>query len=227
MYPRLVIDLKKLEDNLNAVGKITKDDGGCSLMIVTNGLCADLEMEKLVAANDYVDFVADSRVKNIASYADIVRGAGKKTVLLRIPMHSEIAEVAKYVDLCFNSELSTIRLLNEEAAKLGKKQDILLMIDLGDLREGIFFQNEDLIYEAVEEILAMENINLYGIGVNLTCYGAIIPKNDNLSQLVEIAHKLEAKYDIKLEMVSGGNSSSIYLVGKGELPAGKIGRAHV
>jgi len=220
MYTRLVIDLKKLEDNLNAVGKITKDDGGCSLMIVTKGLCADLEMAKLVAANDYVDFVADSRVKNIASYADIVRGAGKKTVLLRIPMHSEIAEVAKYVDLCFNSELSTIRLLNEEAAKLGKKQDILLMIDLGDLREGIFFQNEDLIYEAVEEILAMENINLYGIGVNLTCYGAIIPKNDNLSQLVEIAHKLEAKYDIKLEMVSGGNSSSIYLVGKGELPAG-------
>lgn len=220
MYPRLVIDLKKLEDNLNAVGKITKEDGGCSLMIVTKGLCADLEMAKMVAANDYVDFVADSRVKNIASYADIVRGAGKKTVLLRIPMHSEIAEVAKYVDLCFNSELSTIRLLNEEAAKLGKKQDILLMIDLGDLREGIFFQNEDLIYEAVEEILAMENINLYGIGVNLTCYGAIIPKNDNLSLLVEIAGKLEAKYGIKLEMVSGGNSSSIYLVGKGELPAG-------
>ena len=220
MYPRLVIDLKKLEDNLNAVGKITKEDGGCSLMIVTKGLCADLEMAKMVAANDYVDFVADSRVKNIASYADIVRGTGKKTVLLRIPMHSEIAEVAKYVDLCFNSELSSIRLLNEEAAKLGKKQDILLMIDLGDLREGIFFQNEDLIYEAVEEILAMENINLYGIGVNLTCYGAIIPKNDNLSQLVEIAGKLEAKYGIKLEMVSGGNSSSIYLVGKGELPAG-------
>lgn len=220
MYPRLVIDLKKLEDNLNAVGKITKEDGGCSLMIVTKGLCADLEMAKMVAANDYVDFVADSRVKNIASYADIVRGAGKKTVLLRIPMHSEIAEVAKYVDLCFNSELSTIRLLNEEAAKLGKKQDILLMIDLGDLREGIFFQNEDLIYEAVEEILAMENINLYGIGVNLTCYGAIIPKNDNLSQLVEIAGKLEEKFGIKLEMVSGGNSSSIYLVGKGELPAG-------
>ncbi len=220
MYPKLVIDLKKLENNLNAVGKITKDEGNCSLMIVTKGLCADKEMAKMVAANDYVDFVADSRVKNLASIADDVRANGKKTVLLRIPMHSEVAEVVKYVDLCFNSELSTIRLLNEEAAKAGKVQDILLMIDLGDLREGIFFQNEDLIYEAVEEILAMENINLYGIGVNLTCYGAIIPKNDNLSQLVEIGQKLEKKYDIKLEMVSGGNSSSIYLVGKGELPAG-------
>lgn len=220
MYPKLVINLKKLEDNLNAVGAIAKDRGNCSLMIVTKALCADKEMVKMIAANDYVDFVADSRTKNLAAIADIVRDAGKKTVLLRIPMHSEVEEVVKCVDLCFNSELSTIRLINEEAAKTGKKQDILLMIDLGDLREGIFFQDEELIDKAVEEILAMENINLYGIGVNLTCYGAIIPKNENLSKLVEIGDKLEDKYGIKLEMVSGGNSSSIYLVDKGELPAG-------
>ena len=64
------------------------------------------------------------------------------------------------------------------------------MIDLGDLREGIFYQNEDQIFEAVGEIIKMENINLYGIGVNLTCYGAIIPKNDNLSNLVAIARKI-------------------------------------
>ena len=149
------------------------------------------------------------------------RANGKKTVLLRIPMHCEVAEVVKICgSFFFNSELSTIRLLNEEAAKVGKVHDILLMIDLGDLREGIFFQNQELIYEAVEEILKMENVNLYGIGVNLTCYGAIIPKNENLSQLVAIARDLEAKYGIKLEMVSGGNSSSIYLVDKGELPEG-------
>ena len=220
MYPKLVVNLKKLEDNLNAVATITKDHGNCSLMIVTKGLCADLEMVKMVASNPKVDFLADSRVKNIATYADIVREAGKKTVLLRIPMHAEAADVVKYVDLSFNSEVSTIRLLNEEAAKAGIVHNILLMIDLGDLREGIFFQNEDLIFEAVEEVLKMDNINLYGIGVNLTCYGAIIPKNENLSQLVAIGRKLEEKYGIKLEMISGGNSSSIYLVDKGELPEG-------
>lgn len=220
MYPKLVINLKKLEDNLNACATITKDHGKCSLMIVTKGLCADKEMVKMVAENPKVDFIADSRVKNIAAFADVARANGKKTVLLRIPMHCETADVVKYVDLSFNSELSTIRLLNEEAAKAGKVHDILLMIDLGDLREGIFFQNQELIYEAVEEILKMENINLYGVGVNLTCYGAIIPKNDNLSQLVAIAKDLESKYGIDLEMVSGGNSSSIYLVDKGELPEG-------
>lgn len=220
MYPKLVVDLKKLQGNLEAVASITKDHGNCTLMIVTKGLCADKEMAKLVAANPKVDFMADSRVQNLASYADIARSNGKKTVLLRIPMHDEVSDVIKYVDLSFNSELSTIRLLNEEAAKAGKIHDITLMIDLGDLREGIFFQNKELIYEAVEEILSMENINLYGIAVNLTCYGAIIPKKDNLSQLVEIAEDLEGKYGIKLKMVSGGNSSSIYLIDKGEMPKG-------
>lgn len=220
MYPRLVVDLKKLEGNLDAVAKITKEEGNCSLMIVTKGLCADPEMAKMVAGHKAVDFMADSRVMNIKTYAEEARKNGKKTVLLRIPMHAEVADVAKYVDLSFNSELSTIRLLNEEAKKLDLVHNILLMIDLGDLREGIFYQNEDLIFQTVEEILAMENINLYGIGVNLTCYGAIIPKNDNLSNLTALAAKIEEKFNIKLEMVSGGNSSSIYLVGKGELPAG-------
>ena len=135
------------------------------------------------------------------------------------------------MDLSFNSELSTIRLLNEEAGKAGKKHDILLMIDMGDLREGIFFKNEDLIFGAVEEILAMENINLYGIGVNLTCYGAIIPKYDNLNGLVEIGRKIEDKFGIKLSMISGGNSSSIYLIDKGELPEGinnlRLGEAFI
>ena len=142
------------------------------------------------------------------------------TTLLRIPMHAEVEDVVKYVDLSFNSELSTIRLLNAEAGRQGVKHNILLMIDLGDLREGIFYQDEELIFAAVEEILTMEHINLYGVGVNLTCYGAIIPKNDNLSNLVAVARKIEEKFGIRLQMVSGGNSSSIYLIGKGQMPEG-------
>lgn len=189
MYPKLVIDLKKLKSNLDAVADITKKQGGCSLMIVTKGLCANPEMVKLVSAHEAVDFMADSRVKNIATYADIARENGKKTVLLRLPMHSEIEEVVKYVDLSFNSEISTIRMLNKEAAKQKKLHKVLLMIDLGDLREGIFYKNEALIFSTIEEILKMSNIEFYGIGVNLTCYGAIIPKNDNLSILTELASK--------------------------------------
>ncbi len=222
MYPRLVIDIKKLEDNVKTLAEITKDDGNCSLMIVTKGLCADLEMVKMLAKRPEVDFVADSRIKNIKSYSKIVRDAGKKTVLIRIPMLSEVDEIVKHVDVCFNSEMETVRAIDKAAAKEGKVQDVLLMIDLGDLREGIFFENEDEILKDAMEIKDMKNVNLYGIGVNLTCYGAIIPKHENLSKLVEIAGKIEAKTGLKLEMVSGGNSSSIYLIESDKMP--RIGR---
>lgn len=222
MYPRLVIDIKKLEDNVKTLAAITKDDGNCSLMIVTKGLCADLEMVKMLARRPEVDFIADSRLKNIKSYSKIVRDAGKKTVLIRIPMLSEVNELVKYVDVCFNSEMETVRAIDKAAAKEGKVQDVLMMIDLGDLREGIFFENEEEILEYAMEIKEMKNVNLYGIGVNLTCYGAIIPKNENLSKLVEIARRIEAKTGLKLEMVSGGNSSSIYLIESDKMP--RIGR---
>ena len=212
MYPRVNINLSKVNQNLDAVSRITHG-GSCSMMIVTKGFCADEKIVAEIAKHPGVDFLADSRVKNIAGYADLAHENGKQTVLLRLPMATEAAEVVKYVDLSFNSELATIRVLNEEAAKAGKKHNILLMIDLGDLREGIFFKEEDVIMDTVEEILKLSNINLYGVGVNLTCYGAVIPKNDNLSQLVEIARRIEAKFGIKLSMVSGGNSSSIYLLG--------------
>lgn len=218
MFPRLIIKIEKLKRNLDGVAKITKDQGGCSLMIVTKGLCADPQMTKMVAEHPAVDFMADSRVKNIKTYAETARKNGKETVLLRLPMECEIPQVIDWVDISFNSELKTIALLNKEAEKKSKKHKVVLMIDLGDLREGIFFQNEDQIFDTVEKIMDMDHIELYGIGVNLTCYGAIIPKNDNLTQLCQWAETIENKYGISLQMVSGGNSSSIYLIQKGQMP---------
>lgn len=78
-------------------------------------------------------------------------------------MNSETDEVVKYSEISLNSELKTIKNLNESAGKQGKVHKIILMIDLGDLREGIFFKNEDEIFNAVEEILRLKNIQLFGI----------------------------------------------------------------
>jgi predicted amino acid racemase len=147
-------------------------------------------------------------------------GTKKERVLLRLPMISEAEDVVLHSDISLNSEIETIKQLDKKAAEHNKKHKILLMIDLGDLREGIFYKNEDEIYETIQEILKLEHIELYGLGVNLTCYGAVIPKNENLSILVETASKIENKFNIKLKMISGGNSSSVYLIGKNEMPKG-------
>ena len=198
MYPRLVFDLSKVKQNLDTISNLVKK-GGCSLMIVTKSFCADRRMAELIAAHPGVDYFADSRIQNIKNYCDLP----KETVLLRLPQPWEVEEVVRYADISFNSEISTIRLLNEEAAKQDRIHRIVLMIDLGDLREGLFFRERDTIYETVEEILKLSNIQLFGLGVNLTCYGAIIPKHDNLSILVQLAEDIRARYNLELPMVSG------------------------
>lgn len=223
MYPRLIIDLNKIENNLNKTIEMVSS-AGCSLMIVTKGYCADMEIYKVLNESN-IDYIADSRIQNLKKYID----SKKEKVLLRLPMISEADEVVRYADVSLNSELKTIKILNDEAEKQNKTHKIILMIDLGDLREGIFFKNENEIFETIEEILKLKNIKFHGIGVNLTCYGAVIPKNENLSILVELKNKIENKFNIKLDVVSGGNSSSVHLIGKKELPEGinnlRIGEA--
>lgn len=219
MYPRLVIDIGKLRSNLDAISKLTKK-ADCSLGIVTKGMCADPKMVDMVIDHEGVTYVADSRVKNLATFVDKAHAKGKKTLLLRLPQHCEVDEVVKVADISFISELSTMELLNEAAGKQGKTHGLVLMIDMGDLREGIFFENEDKIFDTVEKMLKMENIKLEGVGVNLTCYGAIIPKYDILARLADFADRIEKKHGIKLNIVSGGNSSSLYLIDRDEIPEG-------
>lgn len=213
MYPRLLIDLKKIRHNLRVItDKIT--DNGCSIMIVTKVVCADSEILKIVEKNNKVKYLADSRIENIMTY----NNTDKDKVLIRIPMKSDVKRVVKYSDISLNSEIETIKLLNEESVKQSKTHKVILMIDMGDLREGMYYTDEKRIYNTIEQILKLSNIELCGIGVNLTCYGAIIPTEENLGGLVNLAEKIEDKFNIRLDIISGGNSSSLHLLDKHKLP---------
>lgn len=59
------------------------------------------------------------------------------------------------------------------------------MFDLGDLREGYFYEED--FFNNVREIVRLKNIEIIGIATNLTCYGAIIPSRENIGRLVSIA----------------------------------------
>lgn len=237
-YPKLVFDLQKLKANLDVLGTATHD-GGCTMAIVTKSFCANPNVTEMIDAHPLVDYLADSRVANLKK----MEGLSKEKILLRIPQESELDEMVRYADISFQSEVDTLVKTDEAMGKLIKigsedsnddiikKHKVVLMVDLGDLREGIFYTEADKIFEAVKVVLDSENLELFGIATNLTCYGAIIPKPDNLSILTDIASQIEGKFDIKLDMVSGGNSSSYYLLEKNELPQGinnlRLGEAFV
>jgi len=211
MYPVLKADLNKIKENVSIIAKKCGEKN-IDIMCVTKVFCADPTVAQ-AAVDGGATMLADSRVKNLMKLQDI----NAKKVLIRIPMLSEVESVVEYTDLSFNSEMETIKAIDAAAKTAGKVHDILLMVDLGDLREGVLPKD---VNATVTEILKLDNVNLYGLGVNLTCYGGIIPSTDNLGQLVEIAKDVEKTFDMKLQMVSGGNSSSYYLIENGEMPTG-------
>ena len=93
MYPKLIVELEKLRNNIDACAKITKEDGNCSLMLVTKGVCADEKVCDMIMDHPAVDYMADSRVMNLAKYHDKANEKGKQTLLLRLPMLCEIEDV--------------------------------------------------------------------------------------------------------------------------------------
>lgn len=210
-YPAIVVNREKLMNNTKVLaekcGRL-----GIDVVPVTKVYCGMPEIaEASVSAG--VRMLADSRIENILK----LKNLNVEKMLLRIPMLSQADEVVEHVDISLNSEYETIRTISEKALQKGKIHKIVLMIDLGDLREGVWY--EDAV-EFAGRIIELPGVKLVGVGTNLTCYGAVIPSRENLGLLTALADEIEKKYNLKLNIISGGNSSSLHLVEKGQVPKG-------
>lgn len=209
MYPKLSVHLDRLKLNATHL-KNECDKYGIETMAVTKVFCGDPILAQAMIDSG-ITILADSRVSNLAKLQDL-----KATkVLLRLPMKSQAEEVVKYVDVSLNSEIETLKALSQAAQKQNKIHEVLLMTDLGDLREGVLPQDLMPLAKAVQ---ALPNIKIKGIGVNLTCYGGVMPDENNLGQLIDLAKEVETACGIELEWISGGNSSSLYLLDQGKMP---------
>lgn len=211
MYPRITINRDKFRHNLRTMLDYCHEKG-ISVMAVSKVFCADHELLDIMIEEE-VDYLSDSRIENLTGISSVI-----PKVLLRLPSISESELVVRHSDISLNSELSTINELNKKAESLNKIHGIILMIDLGDLREGIFLESE--IFDTVKSVLKMKNISLKGIGTNLTCYGGIIPSFEILLKLVDYKTRIESMFDITLEIVSGGNSSNIEMLMQDNIPFG-------
>lgn len=210
-YPRIDIDLKKL--TYNAKFLLNMCNGRMiDIAVVTKVFCSQPEIVQGIL-DAGVKTIGDSRVANLKKMASLPCDK----VLLRIPAISEAKEVIKYSNISLNSELETIKILSKEAVRANKIHKIILMIDLGDLREGVL---EKDVLEISKEIIKLPNIKFIGVGTNLTCYGGVIPDEVNLGKLITIRNQIEEKLNIKLPVVSGGNSSSLYMVMNRTIPEG-------
>ncbi len=211
MYPRLIIDLEKLKENCNKMIQLCKSQNIDIIMPVVKVAAGDQRIAKVFVDSGF-QYLGDSRIQNLKKFQDFAI----KKFLVRIPMLSEVDEVVKYSDISLNSELKVVSALNEAARNQNKVHEVIIMFDLGDLREGYYYKNDYL--DDISQVLKLENIILKGIGTNLTCYGGLVPNKDILTRLITIKNMIEEKLKYRLEIISGGNSSSVFLFGKNQIP---------
>ena len=208
-YPCVEVDLKKLTHNVKTILAMC-DKKNIDVASVTKVYCAQKPIvEAIIRAG--VTQVADSRILNLKKLKDL----NCKKMLLRIPMISEVDEVVRYSDCSLNSEIDTIGQLSKAAKDLKMFHNIILMVDLGDLREGILI---DDVVSIVSKIVKLDNIKLIGIGTNVTCYGGVIPDSENLGKLIKLKLEIEKAFNLSLPVISGGNSSSLYMVINDTMP---------
>ncbi|MCK8817538.1 alanine/ornithine racemase family PLP-dependent enzyme [Natroniella sulfidigena] len=202
--PKININLKKLIANTKEVVNLAAEEG-IEVVGVTKSVCANLEVAKALLKGGVVG-LADSRINNLAYLRENLKLDQVPLMLLRIPMLSEIEQVVKYADVSLNSELGIIRALDEFAKEYEVIHEIILMVDVGDRREGVM---PDDVMQVVEEVLQLDNIKLIGLGTNLACFGGVLPSDENMKVLVELKERINNELDQKLKIISGGNSSSL------------------
>jgi len=200
--PRLEIDLGKIQHNARTlVERLARR--GISVTAVTKATLGSLEISHAVLQGGATG-LGDSRIENIEAMRRSHLLA--QLSLIRSPMLSQAKRVVLSADISFNSEIAVVRRLSVEAGKLGRTHAVVLMVELGDLRDGIM--PDDLV-ATVRETLNLPNIVLKGLATNLACRSGTSPDDANMGELSRLAALIEATFGISIEVVSGGNSANL------------------
>ena len=212
-YPALLHDRAKLVSNVKKLSDKCSEQGIqiAGIIKATNGTVA--------AAEDFVaggaKLIGSSRIEQLKRAKDA--GIRVPLLLIRVPMLSEIDEMVEIADISLNSEPLVLEAINKAALDKGITHKVILMADLGDLREG-FFNLDELVETAVKVENEMQGLVLAGIGTNLGCYGSVIPTEDKMVALAKLAERVEAEIGRELEYVSGGATTSLLGVYHGYMP---------
>ena len=200
--PRLEINLDKIHHNARALVE-SLARRSISVTGVTKAMLGSPDIaQTLLDAGTTA--VGDSRIENIQAMR--CSRVPAPMMLIRSPMLSQVNQVVRHCDTSFNTELEVLSALSSAATEAGKTHGVVLMVELGDLREGVMPGDLE---NTVRETLRFPNIALRGIGTNLACHSGVVPDAKNMAELSALADSIEASFGLSLGIVSGGNSGSL------------------
>lgn len=207
----IVLNRKKLKENYEHLDELFKQHN-IEWGVVSKVFCGSKEYLREILDLG-VQQICDSRITNLKIIKSL--NPDIETVFIKPPAKRYISSVVKYADASFNTEYETIKLLSEEAVRQNKTHRIIIMIELGELREGVM-REEFMDFYA--KVFKLPNIEVSGLGTNLTCMYGVLPSQDKLLQLCLYEQLIEAKFNKVIPYITGGTSVTIPLISKGLLP---------
>lgn len=198
--PRIEISLAQIEANTRILCQLYGKN-----QITLMGVSKAVLGEPLIAQamiQGGVRFIADSRIENIQRMKKA--GIATEFVLLRTAL-TQAESVVQNADISFNTEIETLEKLNYYAKLQNKIHQVILMVEMGDLREGVLPCD---ILPLIKRVLLLPQLKILGIGCNLACFGAIKPTEPKMQQLSALTEMIERELQLKLPIISGGNSAN-------------------
>ncbi|MEO9210716.1 MAG: alanine racemase [Ginsengibacter sp.] len=211
----LIIQTKKIKDNIKFLSNYFAEHN-IHWSLITKVFSGDKEFLRNLLTDDVIekiDSVGDSHLTSLKNLREV--NPNLHTIYIKPPAEIYADEVVKYADVSLNTSLATIKALNVAAKKVNKIHQIIIMIELGELREGV---NQADIMAFYEKVFNLPNIDVIGIGSNLGCMYGVAPSYDKLLQLTLYKELISAKFNKQLKLISGGSSITLPLIENGTMP---------
>ena len=212
--PRVEIDLGKIKRNARCLVR-RLGARGTSVTGVTKAVCGDPDVAKAMLDGGVVG-LADTRINNVNRMR--TSGIECPISMIRAPMVREIEDVIQCCDASYNTEMETILKLGSAAKEQSTEHDVILMVEMGDMREGILPEN---LNDFASRVIATPGVALKGIAANFACMGDVAPTPDDIAMLSRLADQVDGFCGLFLDLLSGGGSANLPLA-LGEGTTGRI-----
>ncbi len=207
----VVLDRSKLQHNYKMLNTLFAKKG-IDWGIVSKMLCGNRSyLQEIIDLG--IGEIHDSRISNLQKVKELKPEI--QTVYIKPPAKRSIERVVRYADVSFNTEYYTIQMLSEEAQRQKKVHKIIIMIELGDLREGVMGEEFVDFYRKVFEL---PGISVAGIGSNLNCLHGVMPSPDKFIQLSLYKELIKAYFKVEIPWITGGTSVVLTMLHKNMLP---------
>jgi predicted amino acid racemase len=206
----LTVDLTKIREN---TARLVARLGRVRVVGVTKAFGGSVAFGRALLGGG-ATALADSRLADVERLAGA--GLGVPLWLIRSPALTEVDAAVALADGSCVTEVEIVAALAEAAARRGVEHRVVLMIELGDVREGIL---PDELPGVLRAVRGLDGVRVHGLGGNFVCLGGALPTVEKLSALVRL-RDAAAEYLGYPLVVSGANSAGLGLALSGELPAG-------